>query len=157
MPGRAFAGALVLVIVVATWASYSEPRVESTLLPRQRADAETAAALLGPGQRLWSLGNPAPLVLAGLTNPSRYIYLNSGLDRWAVTHTAGGFDGWTRTISETNPRVVLIGTWEGGYRDPMRGWLQHHYRLIRIGQLVAFVPRGPTPSGAAQAHSALVR
>ncbi|HEX6655857.1 MAG TPA: hypothetical protein VF153_06565, partial [Candidatus Limnocylindria bacterium] len=55
---RGFASVMLLVILVATWTSYSQPRIESTLLPRQRADADAAAALLGPGERLWSLGNP---------------------------------------------------------------------------------------------------
>jgi len=82
-------------------------------LRAQLADACGVARLVDGTGRLLSLGDPAPLVLTHRRNPDRYIYLGSGVDRWKIEHTSGGFEGWMAQISALHPPVVVLTGWEG--------------------------------------------
>ena len=67
----------VLAGLSAHW--YSAPE-KALQLPVEQADAAKLRRVLNPGERLYVLGDPTPLVLTGLRNPTRYIYLGSGVD-----------------------------------------------------------------------------
>lgn len=132
---RARAGALGLlaVILVGTWAWYSEPRAEGDTLVAQRADAAAAERLLRPGDTLRVLGSPAPLVLMNRRNPSSGIYLSAGIDRWVAEHHAGGFPGWAAEVASSD--MVVVGGWSGDYLAPMREVLAARLQRLRIGGL----------------------
>jgi hypothetical protein len=132
-------GGIIAAAAVATFAWYSGPRPEANALVAQRADVAEVARLLGDGGTVHSLGDPTPLVLMGRASPSAGIFLSSGIDRWIVEHTPGGFDGWTDELAAADPDIVLIGGWGGDFNGPMRGWLGQDRELIHIGQLRLFV------------------
>lgn len=91
----------------------------------QRATACAVNRLVVPGTRIYSLGDPVPLVLTHRRNPDRFIYLNAGVDQWKVDHTPGGFQGWTGEIEAVHPSVVVINGWwsRTPYRSMMSAWL----------------------------------
>jgi hypothetical protein len=75
---------------------------------QQRAAADRVAAVAG-NRTVYALGNPVPLVLLGRRNPSRYIYLSSGVGKWVVKHTKGGLAGWERDVRATHPAAIVVG------------------------------------------------
>ena len=135
------AGAVVLLLAVAalavSWARFAGARDDELAL--QRADAATIASLLDHRGPLYAIGDPAPLVLTGRRNPSRYIYLGSGVDRWKTDHTPGGFEGWTRQIQAVDPAVVVMRTWHGDESDDMKRWLERSYRTFFLDRWEVFV------------------
>jgi hypothetical protein len=146
--GAAGSLAAVGALVALAWVSYSNDRPRDAGLPKQRADGARLEQLLAPDETLYALGNPMPLVLTGRRNPSPYIYLSAGVDKWKVDHTPGGFDGWTAEIRAEDPAIVVlapahgsrsVGRWHSQYAREMRAWLASHYRLLRVGLLLTFV------------------
>jgi hypothetical protein len=129
----ALASAGTVALVVATWASYSQPRPEADALVAQRMQAAVAEQILGEEGTVYALGNSAPIVLMQRTNPSPNIYLAAGLDQWVIDHTPGGFDGWTNQIAAGTPDMVISNGWTGGYAARMRDWLRAQYSIVRIG------------------------
>jgi predicted CoA-binding protein len=138
---RRTAGAVVLVLAVAalalSWARFTGAADDELVL--QRADAATIASLLDHRGPLYAIGDPAPLVLTGRRNPSRYIYLGSGVDTWKTDHTPGGFAGWTRQIQAVDPAVVVMRTWHGSESDDMKRWLERSYRTFFLDKWQVFV------------------
>ena len=146
-------GAVALVGV--SWNSYSAKHPSDTNLIRQRADAAALERILRPGDTLYSLGNPTPLVLTGRRNPSRYIDLGSGIIPWIIHHTPGGFAGWEAKIVATHPAVIVISDWNGPYERKMESRLSSTYNGRQVGAWRVFVrpdrapPRADGQAGAA--------
>lgn len=111
------AAAIVSVVVVAAVALTSYQFVqfgrsnEIGGLVDERRMACVENAVVGDGQ-LYSLGNPAALVLTGRTNPDRFIYLDSGVGRWKIKHTPGGLVGWYHEIRRAEPRMIIDDGWQ---------------------------------------------
>ncbi|WP_205472069.1 hypothetical protein [Nocardioides sp. SYSU D00038] len=106
---RVVAGGLALVLLgtaVAT-ARTAEGRHE---LVRQLRAACGVERLLGDTGRLWTLGDPSPLVLTGRANPDRHVLLSSGAGGWRADRVAGGVDEWARRVAATADVVVLRGS-----------------------------------------------
>ena len=60
-------------------------------------------------------------------NPTRYIYLGSGVDRWAVKHEFGSLAGWEAEIRAVNPPLVVMNLWRTGLGVRMKAWLRSTY------------------------------
>jgi hypothetical protein len=118
------AAAAVLAGFSFVW--FADSRNHNDGLRAQQADACAIERLLGPGQGLYSLGDPIPLVMTVRANPDRYVYLGEGVQNWKVKHTAGGFAGWTRQIQAADPTVIVDEQWGGPYRAAMKVWLRSH-------------------------------
>jgi MFS family permease len=133
----ATAGALVglSVLTAFSWVWFTEDPTNDNGLRAQRADACAVERMLGPDGRLQALGDPVALVMTDRRNPDNYIYLTSGVDLWKVSHTPGGFDGWTAQIHAADPAVVTLGgNWHNELRDRMQGWLlSDGYRMHYVG------------------------
>jgi hypothetical protein len=143
-PLRGTATAVTLAAAAAiaglSWHWYAGQR--DTVLVSQRADAATIERMLGPRGTLYALGDPTPLVLTGRRNPSRFIYLGSGVARWVVRHTPGGLNGWKAKIRAAHPKVVVSGDWGGPYRRALETWLSSTYRAGHLGSWRIFVRPG---------------
>jgi hypothetical protein len=124
----AIAIALVGMVVLCglTYERYvgSGPRLS---LSRQRAFAARVDRLVGPGQRLYALGDPTPLVLTKRRNPTRWIYLGSGVDDWAIKHDFGSLAGWQAEIRAVDPPVIVMNTWVSHRAKQMAAWLAKTY------------------------------
>jgi hypothetical protein len=134
---------LVLVLTVVSWTSFSHDRAHSDKLAAQRRTASNLERMLGPDRNaLYVLGDPTPLVLAHRRNPSRFIYLNSGVDRWVITHTPGGSAGWKARIVAADPDVILVHAWHSGIGRRTTAWLGSHYDSAYLGEWQVFLAPG---------------
>src|SRR3954447_20446014 len=96
-------------------------------LSLERAYADRVDRLIGPGQRLYALGDPTLLVLTKRRNPTRYIYLGSGVDEWAIEHKFGSLAGWKAEIRAVDPPVIVMNTWVSPRSVLMAKWLVRTY------------------------------
>ena len=137
-PAVAASLAAAAVLVCLCWNWYSQP--PRVLLAAQRARADAVARTLRPGDALYVLGSPLPLVLTGRRNPSRYIYLGGGTDRWFLRHTSRGMEGWKDRIRAWDPAIIVIaGRWHGRYRRTMTDWLRQSYDEATLGRWRVFL------------------
>lgn len=128
------------LLMVISLATYARSMPEGRALVHQRHLAARVNRLLGPDGTLYALGDPSLLVLTGRTNPSRYIYLSSGVDRWLVDRTPGGYSGWLRRIVASDPDVVYLAGWltRERFRDDLRAWLRRRYERVSIPSTMLF-------------------
>jgi hypothetical protein len=149
--------AALVALGVVTWSWYSEPRARDTGLVRQRADAAAVERLLDPGERLYALGDPVSLVLTGRRNPSRFIYLSSGVAAWALRHHLGGFRGFVAGIRARAPALVVVNGWRTPLARRTERWLSARYDPRCLGSWLLFLaprvlarasPRGVRLEGA---------
>jgi hypothetical protein len=114
--------------VLVAWTQFAADSSAGDALAAQRAEAADLQGLLRPGDRIYALGDPAPLVLTGRRNPSRYIFMASGVGSWELAHTHGGFTGWTDAIRAADPAVVVLHGWRGPLERRAAAWLHAEYR-----------------------------
>ena len=138
VPARVATASVLVGLALLTgfsWSWFGSAPANDNALRAQGADACAVERMLGPGGRLWAMGDPAPLVMLHRRNPDRFIYLGSGVDRWKVDHTPGGFDGWTSQVRTADPAVVTMNFWRGDLAKAMRSWLlASRYRSSWVGQ-----------------------
>ena len=106
---------------------YAERGEKGLSLTAQRAYAHQLERLIDPGERLYALGDPTLHVLTGWRNPTRYVYLGSGVDDWAIEHDFGSFTGWQREILAVDPPVIFVNAWISPRAAPMEAWLARTY------------------------------
>jgi hypothetical protein len=132
----------VAALVAFSWSSYSGRQPDETGLVTQRAEASALERVLKPGETLYALGDPTPLVLTGRRSPSRYIYLSSGVSHWVIDHTPGGVEGWRAQIRASDPAIIVMKGWRGRNAHAMRRWLRSSYDPGRVGKWRIFVSPG---------------
>lgn len=144
-------GGAIAAMVVASFVVYSRAGAGLGELTLQQQAAAALNRLLGPDDTMISLGNPMPLVLIERANPDPFIYLQAGVDQWAIDHRFGSFANWTKQIDAANPAVVVLapqtgprrwGRWTSPVQSEMRTWLAANYVTLRVRGLPIFV----TPS-----------
>jgi hypothetical protein len=106
---------------------FSGARDAGPSLHIERAQAAKIQRLLQPGEKLYALGDPTLLVLTHRRNPTRYIYLGSGVDHWAVEHEFGSLAGWQAEIRAADPPIVVMNLWRSDLALQMRTWLKQTY------------------------------
>jgi hypothetical protein len=119
--------AALVVAIAASWTQFSEDPAGGDALAAQRAAATDIQRLLRPGDTVYALGDPTPLVLTGRRNPSRYIFLGSGVASWQLAHTPGGFAAWTAGIRAARPAVIVLHGWRSALERQTADWLHAHY------------------------------
>jgi hypothetical protein len=123
-----------------TWHWYSSAHDKARPLVAERRDARKLERILAPGETLYALGDPTPLVLTGRRNPSRYIYLGSGVGEWSVRHSPTQIEGWRARISSIDPEIVLVNQWSTHIADLTKAWLASVYGGgVRLGNWLLFV------------------
>ena len=98
------------VLAGLTWSTYARSTPGAVSLKVQEQRAAAIEQILGPTGRLYAIGDPTSLVLTHRRNPSRYIYLGSGVLRWMLRRTPGGYNGWLARIRAADPGVIVIHT-----------------------------------------------
>jgi len=121
---RTAAVVVVALMTLAAWTQFSTDPAAGDPLVAQRAAAADLQHLLRPGDAIYALGDPAPLVLTGRTNPSRFIYLGSGVSLWDFAHTPGGFAGWKAQLRAARPAIIVVHGWKGPYERRVTTWLK---------------------------------
>jgi hypothetical protein len=125
VPALALGATAVLVGLSVHW--YSTAPTKLPQLALERSYAARIKQFFRPGDRLYSLGDPTLLVLTGLRNPTRYVYLGSGVANWAITHKFGSLAGWQREIRRADPPLIFMNTWNSPRASRMRSWLKRTY------------------------------
>jgi hypothetical protein len=134
---------LVLVLTTVSWSLFSDDSTHSDNLAAQRGAACDLDRLLGPDRNaLYVLGDPTPLTLTHRRNPSRFIYLNSGVDRWVITHTPGGSPARRARIVAADPDVILVHGWHSGIGRRTAAWLGTRYDSAYLGEWQVFLAPG---------------
>jgi hypothetical protein len=123
--GLALAALVLLAALSVHW--FSGARDAGPSLHKERAQAAKLERLLRPGERIYALGDPTLLVLTHRRNPTRYVYLGSGVDHWAVEHEFGSLAGWQAHIRSVDPAVVVMNLWRSDLALQMRPWLKSTY------------------------------
>ena len=118
--------AAVVFLVGLSWVRYTREGGKDRGLARQRADAAALDRILDPGEKLYALGDPTPLVLTQRRNPSRFIYLSSGVGQWVKRHS-GGLPGFMHDIRATHPAVIVIHGWTAPLSFKVIDQLQHGF------------------------------
>jgi hypothetical protein len=103
--------------------------------------------MLAPGTALYVLGDPTLLVMTGRRNPSRYIYLASGVEAWMLRRTRGGFAGWEARIRAARPGLIALAGWVGPGADRLAAWLRATRVVRRRGRWQLFLPPPPAQAG----------
>jgi 4-amino-4-deoxy-L-arabinose transferase-like glycosyltransferase len=129
----------VLVLTAVFWVAYGRVQGRHVDLVSQQRDACTLNRVLGPQGRLQSLGDPRPLVLTHRRNPTRFIYLGSGIARWHVDHLPAHLRGWEQEIRSASPDVVITKTWHGVWHKRMTRWLRANYSRAVLGRWHLFL------------------
>jgi hypothetical protein len=124
---RPVAVVAIALVVAASWTQFSEDAEARDPLATQEAQASDLQHLLRPGDTMYALGDPTPLVLTGRRNPSRYVFLGSGVGSWAEAHTPGGFAGWMADIRAARPAVIVLHGWRSALERRVATWLRAHY------------------------------
>jgi hypothetical protein len=124
---RPVAVAAIAIAVAVAWTQFSSDAEARDPLSSQRAQASDLQHLLRPGDTLYALGDPTPLVLTGRRNPSRYVFLGSGVGSWEEAHTPGGFAGWMAGIRAARPAVIVLHDWRSALEQRVSAWLHAHY------------------------------
>ena len=123
----ATAGVALVALVALAFGSYLDTKEKKLPLTRQRGLAHKIDRVVGPGERLYSLGDPTLLVLTQRRNPTRYVYLGSGVAEWAIKHHFGSLAGWQAEIRAVDPPVIVMNTWQTPRAVKMAAWLTQTY------------------------------
>lgn len=111
--GAVVVGVLAAALVVASAVTIPDDGDRFTL-DRQRRTAQWAAGLVGPGETLWALGDPTPLVLTGRSIPDPYVLLVGGIATWKLDRLPGGVAAWREQLRDARASVVVVnGVTEG--------------------------------------------
>lgn len=143
--------AALAVLTAFSWVWFTNDPKNDNGLRAEGADACAVERMLGPQGTLYALGDPTPLVMTHRRNPDKYIYLNSGVDRWKVAHTKGGYGAWLAQITAADPAVVVIGGgWDTPYRMHIEAWLKSTgYQPHFVGPWRVLI----TPAALSRAHA----
>lgn len=105
-------GLLVAVALLAafTWHDYIAVPESTVSLKVQESRADTVDALLGPGERLYAVGDPTSFAMTHRRSPTPYIYLGSGVLAWELKREHIGLGGLLARIRAYDPGVIVIHT-----------------------------------------------
>lgn len=103
---------------VAFAAHHSLVRNDHRLLVQQHS-VDAALAQLPPDASILSIEAPQPLVLSGMTNPTRHQTFSSGLNHYVDDHYPGGLRGYADFVARDKPTLIAISTKHG-----TPNWLQ---------------------------------
>jgi hypothetical protein len=145
---------IVAVLAGLSFAWFKPDEKDGVTLREQQADACAVQRLLPTSGHLYALGDPAFLVLTHRVDPSRFIYLEAGVDKWKVDHTQGGLASWEAQIVAMRPDIIAVGGWYRTLHDEMTASLRDAGYLPRyLGTWRVLL----APGIAARARAAQVR
>jgi hypothetical protein len=131
------ASAVLLITCVAGVLSVRSP---SRRLTSQLAETAKIASQLEPGDKIFVLGSTPVLVLAKLTNASRYTNLDHGKDNYLDLVEPGGFAGWFEQMKTERPKVVVLSRTKNlDRKEVFLEWLKSDYEARSTRALIYYV------------------
>ena len=84
---------------------------------------------LEPGDKIFTHGQTEVLVLSGLTNASKYFFLDRGKDMYLNKVEPGGYEGWLARLKAERPRVVALSRLRAvDHGNDFRQWMRDDYQ-----------------------------
>ena len=96
-------------------------------LDKQQDSVDAALRILPAGSTVMSVEAPQPLVLADLTNPTRFQTFSRGLDDYVDDTWPGGIEGFAQDVAEREPTLVAVG---GGMPRWLAPTIDAEYRYV---------------------------
>ncbi|MFY9609538.1 MAG: DolP-mannose mannosyltransferase [Blastocatellia bacterium] len=122
-----FAAVLVAVVFFSVADAFTSKRVSPTLKDQDSAVAEITS-LLKPEDKIFVHGQTEILVLSGLTNASKYVFLERGKDTYLNTAEPGGFEGWFERLKSERPKVVALSRLgKVKHKQDLQDWADAEY------------------------------
>jgi hypothetical protein len=96
---------------------------------------DALAAELSPSDTVYVVSCPEFLIHTARHSVLPWPYMWFGVDQFAAAHTAGGFDGILRRLSDSDPRLMIVcRRWGGDLRQRFEEWARDRYerRIVRF-------------------------
>ncbi|HJQ68013.1 MAG TPA: DolP-mannose mannosyltransferase [Blastocatellia bacterium] len=107
----AFAAVCLLVFVLNVADAFSFDRRPPTL-DDQQADVREMLSHIEPGDKIFVHGSVEILVISGMTNASKYFFMDRGKDVYLANVEPGGFEGWFDRLKAERPKVVALSRFQ---------------------------------------------
>lgn len=78
-----------------------------------------------------TIGAPHFMALAGIKNPSRYVFVIRGIDKKIEKEYRGGIKGWLSFLLRRKPCVIVFGQTNGRHSPEIRRWLNKNFQRWR--------------------------
>jgi hypothetical protein len=111
-PRAALALTLVPVATGIAFAGHHSLLRDHRLVVQQHS-VDAALAQLPPDASILSIEAPEPLVLSGMTNPTRHQTFSSGMQHYVNDHYPGGLSGYAQFVARDKPTLIAVGTKHG--------------------------------------------
>lgn len=110
-----------------------------TLQDQEREVAEIVSHLQ-PGDKVFIHGSTEILVLSGLTNASKYFFLDRGKDEYLDRVEPGGFRGWLDRLKAEHPKIVALNRVDSVDRiKDLQDWVSQDYEMLANRLFTYFV------------------
>jgi hypothetical protein len=97
-------------------------------IAKQDAEVVQIVANLQPDDKIFVQGRTEILVLAGLTNASRYYFMDRGKDSYLDKMEAGGFTGWFERLKAERPKIVALSRMKMvDHKADFYEWVRNEY------------------------------
>jgi hypothetical protein len=135
-----FAAACLLVFFLSVADAFIYRGTPITL-QQQEADVREMTSLVGPGEKVFTHGRTEILVISGLTNASKYFFLDRDKDVYLDQVEPGGFYGWFERLKADRPKVVALGRLRKvRHRNDFKEWVSRDYEM-RQGKVFQYYVR----------------
>ena len=124
----AFVAVLAAVFVFSVADAFKFHRGFPTLKDQYEGVKELTERL-EPGDKIFTHGQTEVLVLSGLTNASKYFFLDRGKDMYLNKVEPGGYEGWLARLKAERPRVVALSRLRAvDHGNDFRQWMRDDYQ-----------------------------
>jgi hypothetical protein len=137
-----FAAVCLLIFFLNVADAFSFDRKPPTL-DDQDADVRAITSQLQPGDKIFVHGTVEILVLSGMTNASKYFFLDRGKDEYLATIEPGGFEGWFDRLKAERPKVVALSRFQVvGRKKDFYDWVDAEYEPHKGNAISYYVRKG---------------
>lgn len=122
-----FSAACLIVFFFNVADAFSFDRRPPTL-DDQQSDVREIVAHLEPGDKIFVHGSVEILVISGMTNASKYFFLDRGKDVYLANVEPGGFEGWFERLKAERPKVVALSRFQVvEHKKDFYDWVDKEY------------------------------
>lgn len=106
-----FSAVCLLIFFLNVADAFSFDRRPPTL-DDQQAGVQEMLTHIEPGDKIFVHGSVEILVISGMTNASKYFFMDRGKDVYLANVEPGGFEGWFERLKAERPKVVALSRFQ---------------------------------------------